>query len=209
MYNKLLPNWKGYSETFLNGVPKFVSFALERSNLLNRKNRCSYSQCKNLNFLDFEDVKVHLYRRGFVPSYWYWTCHWEIDLTLCDVYNNFLNSSTHAHTHDDHNQDFDYMIPEADGVNYDEQNEEFPNTNAIFFMIYYMLHTNYYGQDVLITLNYLLLLDYWQLNQRKTCSNDLFNQTLSILKETHFAKNFIPEDYYRTLKLVSKLGLST
>jgi len=52
------------------------------------------------------------------------------------------------------------MIPEADGVNYDEQNEEFPNTNAIFFMIYYMLHTNYYGQDVLITLNYLLLLDY-------------------------------------------------
>jgi len=28
------------------------------------------------------------------------------------------------------------------------------------------------------------------------------------LKETHLAENFIPEDYYRTLKLVSKLGLS-
>jgi len=31
---------------------------------------------------------------------------------------------------------------------------------------------------------------------------------LALLKETHPAENFIPEDYYRTLKLVSKLGLS-
>jgi len=36
-----------------------------------------------------------------------------------------------------------------------------------------------------------------------------FNQTLALLKETHPAENFIPEDYYRTLKLVSKHGLST
>ena len=31
---------------------------------------------------------------------------------------------------------------------------------------------------------------------------------MALLKETHPVENFIPEDYYRTLKLVSKLGLS-
>jgi len=31
---------------------------------------------------------------------------------------------------------------------------------------------------------------------------------LALLKETHLAENFILEDYYRTMKLVSKLGLS-
>lgn len=35
-----------------------------------------------------------------------------------------------------------------------------------------------------------------------------FNQALALLKETHRVDNFIPKDYYRTLKLVSKLSLS-
>jgi len=36
-----------------------------------------------------------------------------------------------------------------------------------------------------------------------------FNQMLVLLKETHPAENFILQDYYITLKLISKLGLST
>jgi len=63
-----------------------LSFALGKTNLSNEKIRCLCTTCKNLNFLYSEDVKVHLYRRGFIPSYWYWTCHGEIDPTLCDVY---------------------------------------------------------------------------------------------------------------------------
>jgi len=114
-----------------------------------------------LKFISIKGVKVHLYQRGFVPSYWYWTCHGEIDPTLCDVYNTYPNPSTRAH--EDHNQDFDRMIHEVVGVefsnNYGQQNEEFPNSEAKFFMIYYMLHKNHYGQDVLITLSYMLLLD--------------------------------------------------
>jgi len=41
-------------------VAEFVSFALEKANLSNGKIRCPCSECKNLNFLDSEDAKVHL-----------------------------------------------------------------------------------------------------------------------------------------------------
>jgi len=142
MYNRLLPGRKGYTEAFLNGVAEFVSFALGKTNLSNGKITCPCTTCKNLNFLDSEDVKVHLYRRGFIPGYWYWTCHEEIDPTLCDVYNTYSNSSTYVN--ESHNQDFDRMIHEAVGVdfsmNYDEQNEDFPNTKAQKF--YDLLHAS-------------------------------------------------------------------
>jgi len=71
MYNRLLPGRKGYTEAFLNGVAEFVSFALEKTNFSNGKIRCPCTTCKNLNFLDSEDVKVYLYRTGFIPGYWY------------------------------------------------------------------------------------------------------------------------------------------
>ena len=48
------------------------------------------------------------------------------------MYNTYSNSSTHVH--ESHNQDFDRMIHEAVGVefsvNYNEQNEDFSNTEA-------------------------------------------------------------------------------
>jgi len=65
----------GYTEAFLNNVVEFVFFALGKTNLSNGKIRCPCTTCKNLNFLDSEDVKVHLYRMGFIPGYWYSTCH--------------------------------------------------------------------------------------------------------------------------------------
>jgi len=209
MYTRLLLGRKGYIEAFLNGIVEFVSFALEKANLSNGKIRCLCSKCKNLNFLDYEDVKVHLYRRGFVPPYWYWTCHGEIDPTLCHVYNTYPKFSACAH--EDHNQDFDNMIHEAVGVefssNYDQQNEECPNTEAKYF--YDLLHasqkplwprrTNH--TELSVAIRFLTIKSEGNMSQRS------FNQTMALLKETHPKDNFIPEDYYRTLKLVSKLGL--
>jgi len=123
---------RGTLKTFLNGVAEFVSFAHGKRNSSNGKIICRCTTCKNLNFLDSEDVKVHLCRKGFILGYWYWTCHRKIDPTLSYVHHTYSNLSTHVH--ESHNQDFDRMIHEAVGVefsvNYDEQNEDFPNTEA-------------------------------------------------------------------------------
>ena len=35
------------------------------------------------------------------------------------------------------------------------------------------------------------------------------DQTLALMKETHPIGNLIPKDFYRTKKLVSKLGLTS
>jgi len=104
------------------------------------------------------------------------------------------------------------MIHEAVGVefsvNYDEKNKDFPNTETQKF--YDLLHasqkplwpgcTN--NTELFIVVRLLTIKLKGNMSQRS------FNQALALLKETHSAENFILEDYYKTLKLVSKLGLS-
>lgn len=50
------------------------------------------------------------------------------------------------------------LLGEEFGEHYDQQNDECPNIDAIFFMIYCMLAKDHCGRDVITTLNYLLLL---------------------------------------------------
>ena len=70
-YNRLLFGRKGYIKAFLNDVAEFVSFTLERSNLSNWKRDVCVINAKILKLLRSEDVKVHLYEKGFMA--WYWT----------------------------------------------------------------------------------------------------------------------------------------
>jgi len=76
-------NIRGYKDAFLKGVDEFMCYACEKTNLSNEKIRCPYSKCKNLKFFHFQEIKVHLYNKGFIPEYWYWTCHGESDPNLC------------------------------------------------------------------------------------------------------------------------------
>ena len=91
------------------------------------------------------------------------------------MYNTYSNSSTHVH--ESHNQDFDRMIHKAVGVefsiNYDEQNEDFPNTEAQKF--YNLLHasqkslwpgcTNHTESSIIVRILTIKL--------EETCPNDL------------------------------------
>jgi len=38
---------------------------------------------KKLKFFYFEEVKVHHYKKGFIPKYWCWTLHGESDPNIC------------------------------------------------------------------------------------------------------------------------------
>ena len=40
--------------------------------------RCPCAKCENTKFLSPEEVKVHLYKKGFTSGYWYWTSHGEL-----------------------------------------------------------------------------------------------------------------------------------
>jgi len=59
-----------------------VSYACQEINLSSGK--ISF-KCKNLKFFHFEEVKVHLYKKRFIPGYWYWACHGESESMVYDV----------------------------------------------------------------------------------------------------------------------------
>ena len=40
---------------------------------------CPCSRHKNTIFLSVDEVKLDLYRKGFQPNYWYWTCYVEFE----------------------------------------------------------------------------------------------------------------------------------
>ena len=74
MYNRLLSSRKGYTKFFLKGVEEFISFACQQLYFLSyKKIRCPCSKYKNQKYLSLDEVKVDLYKKEFVPNYWYWT----------------------------------------------------------------------------------------------------------------------------------------
>ncbi|CAJ2648225.1 unnamed protein product [Trifolium pratense] len=103
MYNRLMPGRRGLTDEFLKGVDEFVSFAIQRDTS-NKEIRCPCSKCKNMKFLDPEEVKVHIYSRGFKPDYWYWTCHGESHPELCVEFTTQHKKKPTQERQNNHNQ---------------------------------------------------------------------------------------------------------
>lgn len=201
MYNRLMPGRKGYTDAFVNGVDEFVSFACQEADLSSGKIRCPCSKCKNLKFLDTEEVKVHLYRKGFIPNYWYWTCHGESDPEF-DTHPR--TATTTQEGHNEHISRFESMVYDAIDLgyqmHYDKEIDECPNVDAQKF--YDLLHAAQKPMwpgcndhtELSLAVRLLTIKSEGNISQRS------FNQTVALMKETHPPNNVIPEDYYKTKK---------
>lgn len=78
MYNKNLPGRKGLTDEFRSGVNDFLEVATSKPEYMSgEKIRCPCLKCKNCKFLNPDEVKEHLWRRGFMDDYYNWTCHGE------------------------------------------------------------------------------------------------------------------------------------
>jgi hypothetical protein len=64
MYRRHVPGIKGITAEFEHGVKEFIVFAVDHA--ISDKIRCPYSKCTNRKFRGPTDVKIHLYRFGFV-----------------------------------------------------------------------------------------------------------------------------------------------
>ena len=94
---------RGCTHEFIRGVEEFDTFArLQPVYLREGKYRCPCSKCKNKKYLIPEEVKVHLYKRGFMHAYWYWTSHGEIEPNF--GVNMHHSSSSIDVEHDDYNR---------------------------------------------------------------------------------------------------------
>ena len=130
MASRLILGRRGCTHEFIRGVEEFDAFArLQSVYLREGKYRCPCSKCKNKKFLIPEDVKVHLYRRGFMHAYWYWTSHGEMEPNI--GVNMHHNSSNMHADHDDFNEvdRLQTMVDDFMDI-YQEDEYESPNPSA-------------------------------------------------------------------------------
>ncbi|XP_021716717.1 uncharacterized protein LOC110684586 [Chenopodium quinoa] len=63
---------------FVKGVDEFLKYVKDHPESSNPNEvRCPCFKCKNKWLWDAETVKIHLYRKGFVPNYYAWMFHGE------------------------------------------------------------------------------------------------------------------------------------
>jgi len=80
MYKWRNPNGHGLRNERFMGVNMFDEFARNQEEYrINKVYRCPCVKCKNMQYITPDIVKSHLYRKGFVKNYWYWTSHREED----------------------------------------------------------------------------------------------------------------------------------
>ncbi|KAL8140506.1 hypothetical protein V2J09_006527 [Rumex salicifolius] len=89
MYDRRLPNDSGWKNGFIDGVEIFIEFATSQVHLMDgSKINCPCSKCKNGRFQEIDDVRVHLYTKGFVDSYYSWTEHGELPFVSASNMND-------------------------------------------------------------------------------------------------------------------------
>ena len=66
---------------FLEGLGHFMNFTIEYVPVESvEKLRCPCEMCQNRNIVEYATVRVHLFKKGFVPNYYYWTSQGEVTL---------------------------------------------------------------------------------------------------------------------------------
>ena len=235
MYNRLLPDRKGYTNEFLIGVELFIHFACRQPIFLNEKKiRCPCFKCKNTKYLTVEEVKIHLYKKGFKPDYQYWTEHGEIEPIMNYGVDQiqFIGSSTAQFSasscgqlvNNEQTNRYKAMVFDAVSPNFEDiynsnmdayRNSDTPNyveepPNKESEKFYEMLHaaqqplwpgcTNHSELSVAVRM--------MSIKSDNNISQHCFNQFVGLMKEISPPGNLIPSDFYKTKKLVSKLGLS-
>ena len=99
MYDHCYSGRRGLKESFVVGVEEFIR-TTRRSRYfeLEGEIRCPCIKCDYTRILTDEIVKVHLYKKGFIPNYWIWTLHGEympiVDLNEGD--NFVLRDGVHT-----------------------------------------------------------------------------------------------------------------
>lgn len=214
MYNRNLPHRVGLTDEFLYGVEGFMSYVCSREQFTRdgRLIRCPCVRCACMKFLDMDSVKLHLYQKGFMANYYSWTCHGEESLTT-DPGVEFEPANQNAfHQSNIQNLDrYESMVMDAAGPSVDantrECEPEMPNAAAQQF--YQMLdaaktplwegcedHSELSASVRLLSIKS----DY---NMSEQC----YNEVVRLMKETLPRGNRMVRDFYRTRRMVSKLGL--
>ncbi|XP_052188767.1 uncharacterized protein LOC127799085 [Diospyros lotus] len=214
MYNRVAPNRRGITNEFICGVESFIHYVCARPQFTQDDEtlRCPCVKCQCRKFLSVDDVKLHLYQKGFMAHYYYWTCHGEDEPPMESQVRTNAGAYNEAQgVYEDNPNPYDAMVMDGAGPSVRahtlENEEEEPNVDAQDF--YEMLDNArtpiYDGCTTHTELSTAMRM--LGIKADFNLSEQCYNAWVQLINELMPEGNRMPNDFYRTKKMVSKLGL--
>ncbi|KAK6784233.1 hypothetical protein RDI58_017687 [Solanum bulbocastanum] len=217
MYKRLVPSRTTVTSEFIEGVRRFIEFALMQPDFVsNGSIRCPCSKCKNSSgFLEPHDIRSHLYKHGFMPNYHQWESHGESFVPISRPQLG-INTGDEIGANKTPINPYRTMVLDAAGPSFnldsdvfdmDIDEEEPPNQNAkeFFEMLKAAEEPLFDGCRTHSPLSAVCRL--LNIKSESNMSDNCYNQILLFLKELLPEDAKLPVDYYRTKQMVAKLGL--
>ena len=194
------------NKDFVDGVENFISFVCNQLGVMNvREIRCPCRKCHNRKFQTLEEVKLHLFRKGFIADYYVWDRHGEQYVHATST--NF-ECNIHEEVDTESSNPYRQLIIDAVGPGFNvEDMEEVPNPTAQKF--YDMLNavdeklwdgcTKHSQMSAVARLLHM--------KSEHHFSERCFDDFTQFLQEVLPEDNKMVDNFYRTKKLVQGLGL--
>ncbi|XP_022642850.1 uncharacterized protein LOC111242675 isoform X2 [Vigna radiata var. radiata] len=133
MYDRCYSGRRGMKEAFVLGVDEFVEMARRYEYYaLDGGIQCPCIKCECTRILKDEVVKVHLYRKEFMPNYKVWTFHGEEMPSTSTAHENRPASSLNTIVHTSEIQEMvdNTLRQHAEQEANDSRDEESPNEST-------------------------------------------------------------------------------
>jgi len=159
-----------------------------------------------------EEVKLHLYRKGFIENYFVWTNHGEIDGSRGIFHNMVVGESSRSVENTNLDSRIQDMVADAFGMHFggepNENIEQTPNDDAKRFYEQLEeasrpLREGSPHSELSVAVRLLSIKSDWNISQ---AAMDSFIDLMSELVDPNIK---LPGDFYKAKRLVSKLGLSS
>nr|XP_016446420.1 PREDICTED: uncharacterized protein LOC107771546 [Nicotiana tabacum] len=209
MYNRNHPNRAGLRDETPSGVAEFIVKAQTLDDfLIGGRIRCPCVKYKCFKLLKSYEVKVHLYKKGFVENYHIWTAHRENHASLDDAnfHNSFGGEGNPIAEHNVENSRYNKMIRDAFGMFYGVQSE--PNDEAKHFYEQ-LLEANRPLYEGSVHSKLSIAVRLLSIKSDSSIFQAVMDSIIGLMNELNPSNIDLPKDFYTAKKLVSKLGLSS
>jgi len=212
LYSRVLPDGVGLKNTFYEGVEIFILHACQLDQFKNEGTiRCPCLICDCLNNEIPDEVRDHLYKKGFRTNYFYWTSHGEeipalVPLTQPPPSVFGQNGCRENLT------SYEQMVMDVAGLSFspkDEQSmEETPNqeTQAFYDLLAASQSSLFEGCSSHSELS--ASLELLTIKAEHNLCQEAYNKIVKFCRRTWPPDNCMPPNYYRTKKMVERLGLN-
>ncbi|XP_075091746.1 uncharacterized protein LOC142171923 [Nicotiana tabacum] len=209
MYNRNHPNRAGLRNEFIEGVAEFIAKAQTLDDfLIGGRIRCPYVKCKCVKLLKSDEVKVHLYKKGFVENYYIWTVHGENHASLDDVnfHNSFGGEGSPSAEHNVENYRYNEMMRDVFRTFPGVQSESNDEAKHFYEQLVEASRPLYEG-SVYSKLSVAIRL--LSIKSESFISQAGMNSIIRLMNELNPSNIDLPKDLYTAKKLVCKLDLSS